>query len=269
MMTIRNTFVRAGVDVMLYLILFLLLQILFSSAAMLVGKYVEMGPGVSMAASSALSAVATIWLFAYRRWSPYSRRYLAGRPWAVLLWVVLLAFGSIAPSEWMLEQLELDMPADTLRLLEQVMATPWGYMAVGVLIPVAEEMVFRGAVLRRLLAVTSKKRHWVAIVISALVFGGCHGNGPQFVHATLVGLLLGWMYYRTDSIVPGVVFHWVNNSVAFVAYNLLPQSSNGTISDLFGGNQTTVMMLLLFSLCIFLPSLFQLTQRLRRTEGES
>ena len=105
MMTIRNTFVRAGVDVMLYLILFLLLQILFSSAAMLVGKFVEMGPGVSMAASSALSAVATIWLFAYRRWSPYSRRYLAGRPWAVLLWVVLLAFGSIAPSEWMLEQL--------------------------------------------------------------------------------------------------------------------------------------------------------------------
>ena len=101
------------------------------------------------------------------------------------------------------------------------------------------------------------------------MFGGCHGNGPQFVHATLVGLLLGWMYYRTDSIVPGVVFHWVNNSVAFVAYNLLPQSSNGTISYLFGGNQTTVMMLLLFSLCIFLPSLFQLSQRLRRTEGES
>ena len=123
MMTIRNTFVRAGVDVMLYLILILLLQILFSSAAMLVGKYVEMGPGVSMAASSALSAVATIWLFAYRRWSPYSRRYLAGRPWTVLPWVVLLAFGSIAPSEWMLEQLELDMPADTLRLLEQVMVT--------------------------------------------------------------------------------------------------------------------------------------------------
>lgn len=263
-MTTRKTFVRAGVDVLLYLLLFLLLQIIFTSAATVVEKYVDMAPGVSMAVSSALSGIATIWLFASRGWSPYSRRYVASRPWGVLLWVSLLAFGSIAPSEWLLEKMEFDMPDATLRLLEQVMATPWGYMAVGVLIPIAEEMVFRGAILRRLLAVTGTRGPWVAIVISALVFGGCHGNVPQFVHATLIGLLLGWMYYRTDSIVPGVVFHWVNNSVVFVAFNLLPQSSHGSIADLFGGNQRTVMLLLLFSLCVFLPSLFQLSQRLRK-----
>ena len=263
-MTTRKTFVRAGVDVLLYLLLFLLLQIIFTSAATVVEQYVDMAPGVSMAVSSALSGIAAIWLFAARGWSPYSRRYVASRPWSVLLWVALLAFGSIAPSEWLLEKMEFDMPDATLRLIEQVMATPWGYMAVGVLIPIAEEMVFRGAILRRLLAVTGTKRHWAAIAISALVFGGCHGNVPQFVHATLIGLLLGWMYYRTDSIVPGVVFHWVNNSVVFVVFNLLPQSSHGSITDLFGGNERTVMLLLLFSLCIFLPSLFQLSLRLRK-----
>ena len=37
-------------------------------------------------------------------------------------------------------------------------------MAIGVLAPFAEEVVFRGAVLRTLLGLMSKKNHWVATV---------------------------------------------------------------------------------------------------------
>ena len=87
-------------------------------------------------------------------------------------------------------------------------------------------------------------------------------NPAQMPHAFLIGLLLGWMYYRTDSIVPGVVYHWVNNTVAYVMYNLYP-NPDLTLVELFGTEQK-VLMALGCSLLIFLPSLFQLNQRLNK-----
>jgi hypothetical protein len=87
-------------------------------------------------------------------------------------------------------------------------------------------------------------------------------NPAQMPHAFLIGLLLGWMYWRTDSIVPGVVYHWVNNTVAYVMYNLYP-NPDLTLVELFGSEQK-VLMALGFSLLIFLPSLFQLNQRLAK-----
>ena len=83
-------------------------------------------------------------------------------------------------------------------------------------------------------------------------------------HAFLVGLLLGWLYYRTDSIVPGIVYHWVNNSIAYVVYNFYPDPQMKLI-DLFG-SQRTVAAAVLFSLLILLPALYQLNLRLRKAK---
>ena len=157
---------------------------------------------------------------------------------------------------------EFDMPEQLGKLMTDMMRTPLGYAAIGILAPVAEEMVFRGAILRKLLAVVGEKWHWLAILFSAVLFGVAHGNIAQFVHAFLMGILLGWMYYRTDSIVPGVVYHWINNAVAYVMYNLYPNPEM-TLTDLFG-SERTVLMAVGFSLCLFLPALFQLNLRLQK-----
>ena len=82
-------------------------------------------------------------------------------------------------------------------------------------------------------------------------------------HALLVGLLLGWMYWRTGSILPGIAYHWVNNSVAYLLYNILP-NPDATLVELAGGNSTKVLLWLLCSLCILVPSLLQLHQRMER-----
>ena len=220
--------------------------------------------GKLMIVVSGVSSVLTILLFALCRWSPFSRVYLRSRPWAVLAWVFVLTFGTVIPSEWMLEQMDIDMPEQAKHMFESIMSEPLGYVAVGILAPLAEEMVFRGAILRVLLRVFDRRWHWLPIVLSALLFGAVHGNLAQFVHATLLGLLLGWMYYRTDSIVPGVVLHWVNNSVAYVMSNLLPQSNEMSLQELLGGEERSVWIALGCSLCILLPSLFQLALRMKR-----
>ena len=158
------------------------------------------------------------------------------------------------------------MDANTAKVFAGLLKEPWGYVAVGILAPLAEEIVFRGAILRMLLAMMSKKNHWVAIMISAALFGVVHGNVAQFVNALVIGLLLGWMFYRTKSIIPGILLHWVNNTVAYILSNLMPKT-DGKLIDLFGGDEKTVYYAVGFSLCILIPSFIQLLDRLRKAKA--
>lgn len=276
----KKTIVRGILDIVLYVVAYLLIQVLMSwvvgSAALFLkggsasdvmtalasGTYAADGQVLSIIA--AMSSVLTIGLFVWRKWAPVSRAYLASRPWTALIWVGLLTLGTILPSEWIVERINLSMPEHIEQLFEQIMGAPAGYLAIGILAPLAEELVFRGAILRTLLQLFNGKQHWAAITISALIFGALHMNLAQFVHAFALGLLIGWMYYRTDSIVPGVVLHWVNNTVAYVMFNLMPQMADGKLIDLFHGSSRMMTAGLLFSLCILLPSLFQLSFRLRK-----
>ena len=206
-----------------------------------------------------LFSIAVMAVFLLAKWSEVSRHWIRKRPWVTLIWCVVAALGAIVPSVWMQEHMP-ELPNIAEDAFDMIMRDRWGYVSVGLMAPLAEEMVFRGAILRELLRWSS--RPWVAIAISAVFFAAAHMNPAQLPHAFLIGLLLGWMYYRTDSIIPGVVYHWVNNSVAYVMYNLYP-SSDITLSDIFG-SERTVLMAVAFSLCIFLPALFQLNMRLEK-----
>ncbi|WP_027452453.1 CPBP family intramembrane glutamic endopeptidase [Segatella albensis] len=222
--------------------------------------------GGALAVISVFCSLITIVLYAKLKWCPVSRNYLASRPWIVLIWVVFLSLGSILPSEWLYEQMQITMPEEYQELFEGIMKEPWGYVAIGMLAPIAEEMVFRGAVLRSLFKVMDGKWHWAAIVCSALIFGVVHGNVAQGVHAFVMGCLLGWLYYRTRSIVPGIVLHWVNNSVAYVLFNLMPEASDGKLIDFFHGDEKLMLGGIAFSLCILIPSIFQLALRMKKVE---
>lgn len=272
--------VKQSLNVLFYVVIFFLLQIVTMQLATW-GYYIRQGSGVSEAfvqltrhgpllkgpvvlAATVLSSVLTIVLFLRLRWTPVGRDYLRSRPWSALVWTGVATFGTIIPSIWLNEQLSLDMPEHVERLLVDIMRQPLGYLFIGILAPVAEEVVFRGAVLRSLLTVMEGRWRWGAIAVSAVIFGAVHGNESQFLHAVLTGVLLGWMYERTRSIVPGLVCHWVNNSLAFLATNLAPGIDDMKLVDLAGGSQLRVVLWLFFSLCIFVPALYQMNRRLKR-----
>ncbi len=275
-----NKTLHSTLDVISYIIAFFLIQVVMGIITGAIGAWHE---GTSWAALwqgllqgslhmtakmtvayMALSSLLTVLLFARLHWSPVSRVWLASHPWGTLTWVAMLALGTILPSEWVVEKCQLTLPGATEQLFEAVMKEPAGYLAIGILGPVAEEMVFRGAVLRCLLKAFPTRAHWWPILVSAVLFGAVHMNAAQFVHALPVGLLLGWMYYRTGSIIPGLLFHWVNNTVAYVMFNLMPQMNDGKLIDLFHGNDRMMWMGLGFSVCIMLPSLFQLHLRMKK-----
>ena len=256
---------RLILDVLGYIVVFIAVQFVVSLVALYLGDSIKHPPSASAKAltlSSVVSSVILIALFVWRKWAPISRYYIQQKPWDVLIWAILAGLGAILPLQWLYEQMNITMTDDVKHLFESIMGSRWGYLALGILAPVAEELVFRGAILRSLMNYFNHRLPWIPIVASALLFGAVHGNMAQFANAFTMGLLLGWLYYRTHSIVPGVVLHWVNNTVAYTMYKLMPEMNDGQLIDLFHGDNKLMYMGLLCSLLVLLPSLFQLNKRM-------
>lgn len=260
---------RQILDIVLFFIMFLLIQMVVIGGGVKLYDMIKgagstnlLTNGNLMVGLTLLNSVVVGAVFMALRWSPFSRSYMQKRPWAVLIWTALLALGSIPLADALSSLTNVKMPAEELQLLTTLVTHPWGWIAVGVLVPIAEEMVFRGAILRTLLNLYGHRWRWGAIVLSALLFGLAHGNMAQLLNATLLGCLLGWLYYRSGSIAPGIVFHMVNNSVAVLLVRLMPGSADMQLVDLFAGDTPRLILFMLCALCVFVPSLWQLRQRL-------
>lgn len=213
---------------------------------------------VTMAVFSAL----TILVFLSARWAEVSPRWLLTKQWTVLVWAVIAALGMVIPFSWLQENMP-ELPNWIEDQQEQLLSNYWGYVVIGLLAPLAEEVVFRGAILRQLL--TTRMSPYGAIAISAALFALIHMNPAQIPYAFLAGWLLGWMYWRTGSILPGMAYHWANNSVAYIIYRIYPDPDMKLI-DLFKGSELHVYLAVFFSLLILVPALYQLYLRMRRAE---
>ena len=101
-----------------------------------------------------------------------------------------------------------DLPAD---LLLPGRLSILSIIALAVITPLAEEIFFRGFVLRGLVS-----RWGVApgIILSAVVFAGLHFQPSIIFPVFVTGLLLGWLYWHTGSIWPGVGVHAGQNLIA-------------------------------------------------------
>lgn len=108
----------------------------------------------------------------------------------------LVAIAPLSPWE---EDLFESMAGDTFAAV----------LLVCVLAPLTEEMLFRGLILRGFLA---RYARWPAIGASAVLFGASHLNIYQFAAALLLGLLLGWLYERSRSLIPCIALHAAYNA---------------------------------------------------------
>lgn len=84
---------------------------------------------------------------------------------------------------------------------------------VGVLAPLAEEAFFRGYVFS---AYREQKGLWQAFLFSSAIFAVMHLNLPAVLPLFVLGAALAGTYQLTGSLVPAIVAHGVNNSVAIL-----------------------------------------------------
>lgn len=85
------------------------------------------------------------------------------------------------------------------------------YFVTVALVPaLVEEFAFRGIILGTL----RKYSDTVAIVVSAGLFGLMHGNFVQIPFAFCVGLVLGFVVVKTNSLLPSILIHFFNNAIS-------------------------------------------------------
>lgn len=79
------------------------------------------------------------------------------------------------------------------------------------IIPIAEELVYRGIVYQRLRMCFDVR---LSLLISAFIFGVVHANFVQFLYAALLGLLLAFLYEKTGYFYAAVLGHITANAIA-------------------------------------------------------
>ena len=116
-----------------------------------------------------------------------------------------------------------DLMQDTFRAMSR---NVFGIISIAIMAPLVEELLFRGAIQGYMLRKRMKPLH--AILIASAIFGIVHMNPIQIPFAFAIGLIFGWLYYRTGSIVPGIIGHFINNSIACIQMATLTEEEFNT-----------------------------------------
>ena len=129
-----------------------------------------------------------------------------------------------------------------MEMMKQLTGGPFwsSFLVVAIFAPIFEEWLCRGMVLRGLL--TKMKPVW-AIVISALFFAVIHANPWQALNAFLIGLVMGYVYYKTGSLLLTMLIHFVNNGTAVVLSNIESLKDYDYWIDILGKQNYTIVFL--------------------------
>ena len=144
------------------------------------------------------------------------------------------------------------LPDNMKDVFEQMMNSPLGIISIVVMAPLVEELLFRGAIQGHLM------RNWqmpyLGIAVSLLIFGVVHGYPAHIPFAFVVGMALGWMYYLTGSLIPGMLMHFINNGSSVLLYVLSGDPDATMISSLGGAGSMALAVggIILTIVCIFI-----------------
>jgi len=89
---------------------------------------------------------------------------------------------------------------------------------LGLLAPIAEELVFRGLLYGWL---AGRWSNLVAFILSSLAFAAAHTEPLHVLMVLPLGFWFGWLRWRTGSLVPTIVAHIINNTIAVSAATFL------------------------------------------------
>lgn len=89
------------------------------------------------------------------------------------------------------------------------------FLAVVVMAPIGEEIVFRGFLQKFL------EEYWKditrAVLITSLFFAMIHFNPYWTIQIYLLGVILGFLSWKTKSVIPSIILHSINNGMAFIS----------------------------------------------------
>lgn len=147
----------------------------------------------------------------------------------------------------------LDMEQAASRIMKAMLITDslWLLMVnlvvVAVIPAIAEELFFRGLVQKYMIGWTGKS-FW-GILITAAIFSAIHMQFQGFIPRLLLGLLFGYLYVWSGSILAPIAAHFANNSTAVFVYYLIGKGDIPSKLDTVG-NASGAWQVGIFSLVV-------------------
>ena len=143
-------------------------------------------------------------------------------------WNESMNFGdAFAKLEDYLKVLEETAQAATEKMLnvDTIGGLLFNLVVIALIPAIGEEFTFRGVLQQSL---TRRMNPHIAIILSAAIFSFIHFQFYGFLPRMFLGLLMGYMFYITNSLWTSMLMHFLNNGAAVVLYYL---SNKGVIED--------------------------------------
>jgi membrane protease YdiL (CAAX protease family) len=152
--------------------------------------------------------------------------------------------------DWMAE-MQQSMDDMIAKLLGAENILWMGLFHIGLVPSICEEIMYRGYVQRSL---EKSWGIWVAIIVSGFIFGAYHLQMTRVLPLAALGILFAYITYLSNSIIPAMVAHLVNNGGQVILSTLYPEMLNQDLAPetelpWFG---IVVAMVILFSLLTIL-----------------
>lgn len=140
---------------------------------------------------------------------------LTGAALAPALYLIVGGALALLPEAWLESYNEASAGIDS--------GTLTGVLAVAVVAPVVEELIFRGLMLNRLSRVMPG---WLAAVLSSTAFGVCHRHPVWFAYAFVLGAFFALLDLRAQSILPSILGHIAFNAISQIL-SFVPEEGEG------------------------------------------
>lgn len=138
----------------------------------------------------------------------------------------------------------------------------FSFLLMVIAAPILEELIFRGIILDGLLTKYSTVK---SILLSSFLFGFVHLNPWQFVTGFILGIFIGWVYYRTKSLSFPIIIHATANLTGFLMRLFLDIDSTAdeSLVESYGGI-TRLILAIVLSVIILWICIFFLNRILNR-----
>lgn len=157
----------------------------------------------------------------------------------------------------------IPMPQAIRALFENLLQVSWlSFFTVCIIAPFLEELIFRGVLLRAYSINYSARK---ALFWSAFFFALVHFNPWQSLPAFGIGYFMGWLFLKTQSLVPAIVTHAINNGIAFLAMAISGEKAKG-ISEQFNWQLNIVISVVGLLLAAY--SLYRIQQLVMSKKSE-
>ena len=173
-------------------------------------------------ALSALIGLPLLFLVVYLRKQPWSLLVFQNKlKWSQLAGLFLFGILLNQAASWILYLLQRIAPlegffqtyAQSMDFLTLTHDPRQMILLMGIVVPVYEEVLFRGLVFSEFAKMAPLR---AAIVAQALIFGIWHATLVQGFYAFTLGLLLGWLYWRFRSVWASIAVHCGFNMASFL-----------------------------------------------------